>query len=335
MKRLTIFLLFLFSISIFMLNSCRKEEVTEPVYEAFSDPSDYVTSRVLSNIPRITYENGKMTVYISVTNQDQEPIYFLNKNNFGIDYQYAGADFEAIKEYSLQSSGGAGIAQNFAAALTMDYSGSMYWDTADIPAMEAAVKYFIKLKNYYDAMEILKFDHNIYVASQFTTDSNYLLNAVDSTFSLGGSTAFYAAVNQGLDDANAVVNNLTYLLPAVIGFTDGVNNQPPLTPDSVIIKSLQYQIPIFTIGYNDMQGYADTATLHHIADTTGGRFFWCPSPNDLQQLYQYVNGQLTNVYVVSFPFTVVGTDPITVRVNISYECGNGQMNATATKTFMP
>jgi len=235
----------------------------------------------------------------------------------------------------LQSSGGPGIAQNFAAALTMDYSGSMHWDTLDIPAMESAVKYFIHLKDYYDAMEIIKFDHNIYHASPFTTDTNVLLNAVDSSFAVGGSTAFYQAVLDGLDDANTVVSNLTYLLPAVLGFTDGVNNQPPLSPDTVINVALTNQIPVYTIGYNDLAGYADTATLHMIADTTGGRFFWCPSPNDLQQLYQYVNGQLTSVYVIEFPFTVVGSNPVKFRVTTKYETAQGPMYSVAIKSFNP
>ncbi len=333
MKKNTIIIGVFAVIFIEIFTGCKKELIGPANVEPYKNLSDFTTSRVISNIPRIEYSGGIMKVYISVTDQEQNPIYNLNRNNFNIDHMIDNATAVNVGEITLQSSGGPGIAQNIAAALTMDYSGSMHANPLDIPAMENAVKYFISLKDNYDAMEIIKFDNNVIVASTFTTDTTTLNNAVDSTYNLGGSTAFFSACDKGLDDANAIVSNYPCLLPAIIGFTDGVNNQPPLTPDSMISKSIQYQIPIYTIGYGDPVNYADTTLLSYIADTTGGRFFWSPGPNDLQSLYQFVNGQLTSVYVVTFPFNVTGTT--TLRIQTQYECSQGIINSVAFKTFNP
>jgi len=302
MRKFSFYLLGLVLLSAILVSGCRREG--EPYPYGKVDGIDVT-------IPRVVLNNGKITVFVSVTDLDGRAITNINSSHLQIQTIKDGV-VKDIGNFNLNSTGG--TPTPIAAALTMDYSGSMYYDTLDIPAMEAAVSSFIGLKAQTDLAEIIKFDDTVVVLQSFTADSTLLANAInDTVFTWGGATAFYRACLIGLVDADTAAAHNPNFLPAVIGFTDGLNNQAPTQPDTVITSALLKQIPVYTIGYGNAP---DTATLKHIADTTGGRFYWSPSPSSVQQLYQYVNGQLTNAVVIAFPWG--SKDNATIRVTVTY-----------------
>ena len=313
-----------------VFTSCQKDDKGSLiVIEPFVNTSDHKTTHIESNLPRIVMRQGHLLVFLSITDQNQIPIVGLNKFNFKIE-KVQNSIVTPITEVEVFG-GGTGTAGNIGAALSLDYSGSMYWDSTDVPNMETAVKYFINNKGASDYCELIKFSSDVYVVTPFTTDDSLLLLGIDdSSYSLKQATAFYESCLVGLADADSLATIYATLLPAVIGFTDGVNNLAPLDPDSVVAAALSLQIPVYTIGYgNYAASPPDTATLKYIADTTGGRFYWTPNTADLQQLYQYVNGQLTNIYVLSFPF---GTkENALIRVTTTYECANGEFTTVSQK----
>ncbi len=298
-------LFFIALIALFATTSCQKDEYVEPQPKI---------SGIDLSIPRITVENGQLIIYLSVTDKEGNPITDITSNNIKVEKIQDGISTQ-IGNIDLFSSG-TGHAFDIASALTMDYSGSMYADNNDIQEMETAVKNFIGMKSITDLVEIIKFSANVYTIAPFTTDTTVLYDAIeDTTYPLMASTAYYKACQIGISDAAAVANaSPAQIMPAVIGFTDGENNMAPLNPDSVIIDALQSQIPIYTIGYGTVP---DTATLHHIADTTGGRFFFAPTNTDIQTLYQYVNGQLSSLYQISFPFG--SKQNAEIRVSVYYK----------------
>ncbi len=266
-------------------------------------------------IPRVVLQNGKITMFISVTDLKGNAIRNIKSNNLLIETIVNGQTTK-VSNVNLYSS--TSTPTPIAAALTMDYSGSMYYDSLIVPAMEDAVKTFIALKGLTDKLEIIKFDNVVYVVQPFTADTLLLYAAVDSVLQMAGSTAFYEACLTGLVDADTEVGTSTTVLPAVIGFTDGRNNVAPLDPDTVINTALQLQIPVYTLGFGGTATYMpDTVTLKEIADSTGGRYYWTPDPNDLQQLYQYVNGQLTSTVVIGFPWG--SKSNATIRVTVFYQ----------------
>lgn len=324
-----LFLLLGFGLSL-IFTSCKKEDKGDLfVIEPFVNYSDAKTTSIESNMPRIIMRQGNLLVYLSITDQKQLPIIGLNKLNFKVEKVQNGisTDIPEIEVFG----GGTGSASDIGAALTLDYSGSMYYDSSDVPNMEAAVKYFINNKGSSDYCELIKFSTDVYVVTPFTTNDSLLLAGVDdTTYSLKQATAFYRSCLQGLEDADSLATAQQALMPAVIGFTDGVNNQAPLDPDTVVAQALSKQIPVYTIGYGNYASYPpDTTTLKYIADTTGGRFYWTPNTADLQQLYQYVNGQLTNIYVIVFPFG--NKENALIRVTTTYECANGVFTSVSQK----
>lgn len=310
MKKAVNFLIVVLLLGMFTFTACNKDDVT-----IVPDKPQIKVDGINVTIPRIVLNNGKITMFISVTDLKGNAIRDLTSSNINIETIIDG-QVKTVSGFNLFSS--PSVATPIASALTMDYSGSMYMDTTIVPAMEAAVKTFISLKGLTDKLEIIKFDHVVHVIQAFTTDTILLYAAVDSSLNMGGSTAFYQSCITGLLDADAEVANTTGVLPAVLGFTDGVNNRFPFDPDTVVNLALQLQIPVYTLGFGGTPTYMpDTATLRMIADSTGGRYYWTPDPTDLQQMYQYVNGQLTGAVVVGFPWGSKAN--ATIRATIKYQ----------------
>lgn len=331
MKNRVLTIMMLLAAVLVVFSGCQKGDPYEP-NAPFSNPDDFSTTKVVSTLPRIEVNNGELKIYLSVTDQTGNPLIGLNQHNFMVEMINDNGT-QLIDNIILNSTGGQGTPSNIAAAHTMDFSGSMHVDSMDIPNMRSAVNSFVDLKASTDILEIIKFDHNVQVVQTFTADTGLLHTAIndDTTFTFGGYTAFYAACLAGVFDANDTVTNLTGVLPAVIGFTDGKNNQAPIQPDTLINAALQMQIPVYTVAYGSFTGQnaPDTAALQFLADTTGGRYFFTPNSAGLQTLYHYINGQLTNVYIITFPFG--NKENATIKVTTSYTGGNGNMKATASK----
>ncbi len=324
-----------FAIALFVfLFSCQKDE--QPLSIVGNNPHIANTSGINANIPRIDMKNGKMTVFLSVTDQIGRPLTGLSNPNFEISYTIDGVTTPVAKSaFNVLYSTGTGTAYNVATALPMDYSGSMLYDTLTIPMMEAAVKYFVSLKNSNDFMEIIKFSTQIFTACPFTIDTNALYAAIDTFHISNQSTALFQACLNGLNDLQSLMPTFTSTyLPALIAFTDGVNNCAPLNNDSLISNALTNQIPIYTICYGNINsGYPDTTMLKHLADTTGGRFYITPNAADLAQLYGYVSGQLGSMYVITFPFGTKGGQLGTLNIKTTYyKNGKTYVNNTK-KTF--
>jgi hypothetical protein len=317
------------------LYSCQKDQA--PLSIVGNNPHNVITTGINSNVPRIDIRGGKMTVFLSVTDQVGHSLTGLSNPNFEISYTIDGITTDVPKSaFNVLYSTGTGTAYNILAALPMDYSGSMLYDTLTIPAMEAALKNFVHLKNTNDYMEIIKFSTQIFTACPFTMDTTALLAAIDTFQIANQSTALFQACLTGLNDIQTIFPTLTgTYLPAVIAFTDGVNNCAPLNNDSVISKAIANQIPIYSICYGNMNsGYPDTTMLKHLADTTGGRFYITPNALQLQELYGYVSGQLTSMYVITFPFGTKAGKMGTLNITTTYVKNGKTFKNTTHKTFL-
>ena len=318
MKRTLIPLLAFVLSFIFIINACQKDE-------AYIKPTKSITSINAKILRIVDNKKGGLNIFVSVTDQNGVAIENLSNSNFNISMINNNGE-----ETPIPMTDSTSLPSLIITALTMDYSGSMFDDSTSVPAMETALTSFVNMKNSYDQIEIIKFSDSLQVTVPFTNNTTTLLNGItDTTFYGHGYTAFYKAVIKGLDDVqNLAINNPTYL-PSIIGFTDGVNNLPPLTMDSLLNNSILNQIPVYTVGYGVNP---DTIKLKTIADSTGGAYAWNPSSSSLSILYQIVNGQLSNSVVIP----IMGPNnkgKVTYRVKVRYFCEDGLFNATDEKYF--
>ncbi|MCK5846790.1 MAG: VWA domain-containing protein [Bacteroidales bacterium] len=315
MKKLLLPIIVLFLTSVLILSACQKDEI---IVEKSITSINTKILRIVDN-----HKNG-LNIFISVTDQKGNAIKNLSNSNFKISMINGGV------ETPVNPSGGSSLPSTIITALTMDYSGSMYSDSTSIPSMENALTTFINLKNTYDQIEIIKFSDTVEVVTPLTTNTQNLITGVTSNnFTGQGYTALYRAIEKGQDDVWSLAQNNPTYLPSVIGFTDGNNNLAPLSMDSILHKSLYWQIPIYTIGYGIQP---DTVSLKTIADSTGGAFAWNPSSAGLSVIYQIVNGQLSNSVIIPIP-PPPSKGKVTYRVTATYICPDGTFTDTDEKYF--
>lgn len=320
MNKLLLRFAFIIAMTSILFTSCKKDS-----FEPDQD-TDYNTTSIKASIPRIVENNdGGINVFVNVTNQDGEAIAGLNEDNFKFELISSGGQV-----VPLQSTGSSQLPSLILTALTMDYSGSMYQDTVSIPGMESAIGTFINMKNTLDQVEIIKFSDTIQVTVPITDNQSLLIAGLnDTTFVGQGATKLYGALEQGITDVIALANTNPTYLPSVVGFTDGKNNLPPLNADTLILNAITQQIPIYTIGYGVNP---DTAQLTTIAGQTGAQFFWSPGVNDIQTVYQHINGQLANTTIIPLPGPQT-KGQVTIRCTATYESAAGTLTAKAEKEF--
>ncbi len=238
--------------------------------------------------------------------------------------------------------------RNIAAAMTMDYSGSMYAGPYDSVAlkykrilnMESAVKTFVNAMGTNDKMEIVKFGsyNAINVIQAFTSSKTLLLRAADTLSFDRNNTALYGSIVQSILDAKG--QSSTSYARAVVAFTDGGENDSQVTRDSLFRAARRNGIPVYTVGLLDSVyhttppgGYSEEKDLVQIADSTGGFYFYAPSGTQLAQIYQRISGQLSNSYQVTIVWPSTGLPltgtVVTVVITVTY---NGVV-ATFTRQY--
>ncbi len=320
MKKIIITLSAVFFMIAIVFTSCKKDEYLQVPLTGFDVTS--INTKILRIVEN---PQGGVNLFVSVTDQKDRPIENLSVKDFYMEMIDANGVITPIKAIGPLS-----LPSLIITALTMDYSGSMYTDTIAVPSMENAISSFITMKNPYDQCEILKFSTTVQTTVPLTSNPQLLFAGLaDTTFAGHGSTALYRAIIQGMNDVNTLASNNPTYLPSVIGFTDGKNNQTPLTLDSLLLTSITKQIPVFTVGYGVNP---DTTSLKTIADSTGGSFFWSPNAAGLTQLFQTVNGQLTSSSIITVPGPP-SKGKITYRVTATYKSPNGIYEDTDQKYF--
>jgi hypothetical protein len=175
---------------------------------------------------------------------------------------------------------------------------------------------------------IVAFSSNTGIVQNFTSDKDSLTNAINS-LQAGGATALYDAVGRSLELA-ATAN-----LPrkAVILLTDGRDSggaSGTSREDSLNLGSTA-GIPVFTVTLgNDV----DQAYMDELARRTYGQPYLAATPDQLSQLYAYIQSLLREQYVLSLDFgsqAVSGRHNLRVLVNLEGTSGAGERAFEAVK----
>lgn len=315
----------LFAIAI---TGCKKDD-DDPKVEPYANLNDTKTTELQVTIPRIERsqtQNKGIIVYISVTDQDGEALENFNQANFKLSHLCEGADTIHVETLVITPTDEK--RSDIASAVTMDYSGSMSW--TDIQNMESAVKQFIRLKAPNDYAQIIKFASSVQVMNEdLTNDTTILIDAVNQSASIGFMTAYFDAVMIGLDNLDEFTKVNTSVLPAVLAFTDGYENASSASLTEIMDKALLNQIPIYTIGF----GNVDESTMIHMAEETGGRYFYTPDSDEVEELYNTVSGQLRSIYSLSWQYVTITCDEVIIVVKVEYENSNGLLSATTSRSF--
>ncbi|MBC8484982.1 MAG: VWA domain-containing protein, partial [Bacteroidetes bacterium] len=313
-KKLIVNLVLLISIFglLYFLPGCSKDEeiIIPDTDQIFANGSLTPTSR--------TQVQGNMFV----TDENGNPIQGLDASNIVARLRWNAKDSPPDSVTGFVTITQA-TQNDIAAALTMDYSGSM--GSLEIQCMEDGVTAYINSMSASDITEIIKFASTVQVMQAFTNNKTLLLQAVNTTPSVGTQTALYQSIYQGLLDANGISSS--QYIRTVIAFTDGGENNSTVSLITTINQALNTGIPVFTVTLTDYPTGAAADTMRIIADTTGG-FPFVVDPDSCSQLnniYQQINSQLNNAYSLTIdwpdtnpPLPITGT-PVTAVVYVTYE----------------
>jgi len=313
-KKLIVNLVLIISIFglLYYFQGCSTDDaLISPEDELFANGSLTPTSR--------TQVQGNMFV----TDQNGNPIQGLDASNIVARLRWNAKDNAALDSVEGTVTITQSTTQEIAAALTMDYSSSMYQQ--QIQCMEDGVTAYINSMGATDMGEIIKFSDNADVIQAFTDNKTLLLNAVNATYpGAGGLTALYQSIYQGLIDANGVSSQY---LRTVVAFTDGGENNSTVTRSTMIDQALNTGMPVFTVTLTDAPTSFAALDMKNIADTTGG-FPFVVDPNNcgtLSTIYQQINNQLNSAYSITIdwpdtnpPLPPALTD-VTAVVYVNYE----------------
>ena len=294
--------------------------------KAFENLNDFTTAEIETTIPRVEISQSGTTlkVLLSVTDQDGTPLEEFTLGNYDVEMiENSNVEMVSQNKIALSVFDQSNTAP-LAAATTLDYSGSM--SSRDILDMENALRNFINLKASSDQLSVIKFGSQVEEVQKFTSDTTLLNAAIEIHPFIGASTAFYSACHLGLEKANEVSN----VLPLVIGFTDGGDNASFISLPELIAKSKNLSIPVYTVGF----GNARQELLQTLAEETGGRFYYAPTGNDIADLYQIINGQLRKLYILEWEIDYPSGTELTVQITTNYTAGGGSFTDISEKTII-
>lgn len=316
-RSLSLLMLMVLVLSSYMLSGCNKDDeiVVGPV-------SDIIVNGSLSPTSHNSAQGN-----LFVTDQDGNPI-SISSSNVGAVMNWAGPDATGGTSNGTVTITST-VSQDIAAGITMDYSGSM--SSQDITCMETGVTAYINAMGSTDISEIIKFGTTVAVVQTFTSNKTDLLNAVNATSPVSGSTALYQSIYTATQNVTAQSSNY---LRAVIAFTDGGENASQVTRETMINEALNSGIPVFTVTL--LNSGSDPSDMRNIADTTGG-FAFEVDPNDcnnISNIYTQINNQFNNAYVISITWPNNEMPPAGTTVTVTVTVTTNNISKSFNKTFV-
>jgi len=187
---------------------------------------------------------------------------------------------------------------SLAMVLVIDKSGSMGGEKIEL-AKDAA-KGAAELLGPKDQLGVIAFDGDSYWISELhsASDKGYIIDRI-STIEASGGTAIYP----GLSDAYEALVGASAKLKHVILLTDG--HSTPGDFEGIASDMAAARITLSSVAVGDG---ADQELLEQLAQTGGGRYYFCDDPNAVPQIFAKETVEASKSAINELPFV-----PLTVR----------------------
>ncbi len=182
-------------------------------------------------------------------------------------------------------------------AFVMDHSGSM---NEVLDNFKEIASYFVSNKNPNDRMSLVVFDHRIYRLAELTSDAKSLEGAInENPYVLGGSTALYAACDEGLETIRYSERD-----KALIVFTDGRENSSfpyygfrATEPNYLANKIRKMKARLYVIGYGES---VNGETLEELCKLSNGKFYYINNIDELKNALFEIDLLINSYYSITF-----------------------------------
>lgn len=271
-----------------------------------------------------TSQFPKVTVYVSVTNANGEPVE-VPRSNLVLSENGQEMRLEEIK----------GVGDNeepLTTLLVIDVSGSM--NTAGkLQAAQDAARAYVEQTRPNDLTGLLTFNTRIHYEQPITQDRQILFKAINR-LKARDDTALYDALLEGIRILEGLPGR-----KAIIALTDGMDNRSKSTPKKVVDSIGAQGLSISTIGLGDPKynrgnlAGLDEAALSYLAEHAGGVYGYANDKTSLTNLYERYGRALQSEYALTY------TSPSTLRdgVNrgLSVSLKGGAASAVYEDTYNP
>ena len=292
-----------------------------PIFLTGFSPQDQTGQEGQENeIVRITQvdttEFPQVTVYISVVDQDGQPV--------GVEPSRIVIAENGVP-IPLEQTQGVGDVGPLTTLLVMDVSGSMYAD-GKLEAAKAAARAYVDQMRSGDQVGLLTFSTEITYVQAITTDRQEMTYAINGLVGIG-DTAMYDALTQAVDILAPIQGR-----KAIIALTDGLDNISATTPENVLQQIGPAGLSISTIGLGNPEhgsgavSALDEDALVYLAENAGGLYGYANDEASLSNLYQNYAIGLQSEYVLTYTSPSALKDGVNraLRVSLGDSVSNGQ-----------
>ena len=268
----------------------------EPIQEAVKNEPDPEPEPTPEPTPALRYyplnfissdvsDYPDVKLYFSLEDDYGDPIILNSLDGTVTERLAGGKDIERTVRRIERLEGNQGLSIDIVA----DKSGSM---DGELPKMQNIMSDFVRSLDYDtgDQVEILSFDSYVMYMCTYTRDVSLLLNGI-SNMVADGETALYDALATAIDNAGGRTG-----ARCIIGFTDGEDNRSIYTPEEIIRKSKDKDVPIYLIG----TGGANHGILSYIADSTGGYYWNVANITDISPILSTIYRNQKDTYCVRY-----------------------------------
>lgn len=256
----------------------------------------------------------RVEAHLSVLDRAGEPVRGLPQDAFALSED----DFPV----TLQSFLGSGE-QTVITMLVLDRSGSMEGDKI-VGARNAANTFVDQMRPERDRAGLIAFANSVNNLQSLTNDVDALRQSINS-ISVGGGTAFYDAVYEGLLGLQGETGRRI-----ILALTDGQDNASRHTSQEIIQLAQTEGIAIYTVGLGQERiifSGLDGETLRLIADETGGEYHQTPTASELTALYKRIAEVVQNEYVLGYDSPSPNLDGTTRQVEVTVNRDAGIVTA--------
>jgi Ca-activated chloride channel family protein len=181
--------------------------------------------------------------------------------------------------------------------IALDVSGSM---EASLDQVKAAVKRLLSKLRPGDAVTLVGFNDNLFVAAERETDPQARERAVDLLMAWGG-TALYDATVRAID-----LVSRDWGRKGIIIFSDGDDRNSLTTREAAGRRVQESDAMLYTVGFGRGATVQELQrSLEVYATASGGRAFFPRSASDLDGVFDEIVTELAHQYVLSYALTNV------------------------------
>jgi len=221
--------------------------------------------------------------------------YSLKDARGNYTYSPGGDCFEVIEKGRRESV--FGFDEEHAPAslvLILDSSGSM---EGSMEAVRQAAGSLIGMLDSHDEAQIVDFDSQVRVVHEFSNDQESLRSVLGS-ITVGGSTALYDSIVQGIEDVSAR-QGIKVLVLLTDGKDENAKGERQSKNSFAELKELLEgtEIPVYMIG---LGSGVDREVLETIAELSGGNAYYAKEADAVTGIYRDILSYLHSLYRVYY-----------------------------------